>query len=281
MSLELGAFLLRALATAGIVIAITVAVSRLGARRGGVIAGLPIVLGPGFVVLALAQPPAYVAQAATYAMLSLAATQAFMLAYAATARAGGGVAVALAAAVAAWGLCAAGFARLDDVGVVGALAAFVLATAVALVVHRRLALAEAPARGRDGPGLLLLRGALAGALVGAVGAASSRLGPALAGLAMAYPVGMTVIAASVHRRRGAPTAVATLAAVALGTASLAAFCAAIALLAQPLGAGLAVLAGLVVSALTTVGLFLASGRARPSPARSLHEPHDAGRREDV
>lgn len=259
MSLELGAFLLRALATATIVIAVTLAVSRLGSRRGGMLAGLPIVLGPGFVVLAVVEPAAYVAQAATYALLSLAATQAFMLAYAATARAGGGVAVALAAATAAWCLCAAGLARLDDVGVAGALLAFALATAVALALHRRLALAETPARGRDGPGLLLLRGALAGLLVGAVSAASSRLGPALAGLAMAYPVGMTVIAAGLHRRHGAPTAIATLAAVALGTASLAAFCATVALLAETLGAGVAVPAGLVGAGLATAGLMRASG----------------------
>lgn len=259
MSIEIGAFLLRALATAGIVIAITLAVSRLGARRGGMLAGLPIVLGPGFVVLALVEPPAYVAQAATYALLSLAATQAFMLAYAAAARTGGGVPTALAAAIAAWLICAAGFAGLDGVGVAGALAAFVLATAIARLAHRRLVLAEAPARKQDGPGALLLRGALAGLLVGAVTAASARLGPALAGLAMAYPMGMTVIAASVHRRHGAATAIATLAAVALGTASLAAFCATIALLAEPLGSGPAVLAALLASGITTGGLYRASG----------------------
>jgi hypothetical protein len=265
VGLDLGVFLVRAVATAGIVIAITVAVGRLGARRGGVLAGLPIVLGPGFVVLAASEPDAYVAEAATYALLSLTATQAFMLAYSGVARAGGGVGAALAGAFLAWLACAAAFSRLEA-GIAGALLAFAAATALSRSVHRRLALAETPARGTEGPVLLVLRGALAGLLVGAVTAASSRLGPALAGLAMAYPVGMTVIAATIHRRHGAPTVVATLGAVALGTASLAAFCLAIAALATPLGAGIATTVGLAGSLATTAALYRAS-RARKTAAR--------------
>ncbi|WP_349367370.1 hypothetical protein [Salinarimonas sp.] len=264
MGLDLGVFLVRAAATAGIVIAITLAVGRLGARRGGVLAGLPIVLGPGFVVLAATEPDAYVAEAATYALLSLTATQAFMLAYSGVARAGVGVAAALAGAVLAWLACAAVFTQVEA-GAVGALLAFLAATALSHAAHRRLALVETPVRGRDGPALLLMRGTLAGALVGAVTAASSWLGPALAGLAMAYPVGMTVIAATIHRRHGAPTAIATLGAVAIGTGSLAAFCLAIAVLALPLGAGIATATGLAGAMATTAVLFRAS-RARAPPA---------------
>ncbi|GGK44674.1 hypothetical protein [Salinarimonas ramus] len=261
-ALEVGAFLVRALATAGIVIGITLAVERLGARRGGMLAGLPIVLGPGFAVLALVEPAPYVTDAAGYALLSLTATQAFMLAYSAAARLGAGVASAVAAAIVAWAACAVVFGRVETVGVAPALLAFGSATLLSRAAHGRLVLPVSAVRAREGRALLLLRGALAGLLVGAVTAASARLGPALAGLLMAYPVGTTVIAATIHRRGGAALVIATLSAVTLGTTSLAAFATTLALLAEPIGAGWAFAAALVASLAVTMVMMRVAGAGR-------------------
>ena len=158
-----------------------------------------------------------------------------------------------------------------------------------LVVHRRLALAEAPARGRDGPGLLLLRrGRWRGALVGAVGAAPPRgSAPPLAGLAMApIPSAMTVIAASVHRRRGRAdrrrrrwlrSRSGTAEPRRILRADRPPSCAG-----PGLGAGLAVARpGWSCRRSSTVGLFPREQDARGlRPARSLHEPHECGVRRE-
>ena len=252
--IALAALIVPAIATGAIVIGVALAVERLGARRGGLLAGMPIVMGPGFLFLALAEPDAYVAQAATAALASLSATQVFMLAYAGAARAGLAVAGALAAAIGAWTATAAGLAALEP-GIAAALALFALATLLARWLGARLLVAGEVAKGREGIGLLVLRGVLAGALVAAVSAGSSRLGPVAAGLLVAYPIGMTVIAAAIHARRGAPTLVATLHAVALGTLSLAAFAATIALAAEPIGALPAFSLAAFVSMLATAALM--------------------------
>lgn len=248
------ALIVPAIATGAIVIGVALAVERLGARRGGLLAGMPIVMGPGFLFLALAEPDAYVAQAATAALASLSATQVFMLAYAGAARAGFAVAGALAAAIAAWTAIAAAIAALEP-GIPAALGLFAMATLLARGLGARLLVASAAAKAREGFGLLALRGVLAGALVAAVNAGSSRLGPVAAGLLVAYPVGMTVIAAAIHARAGPATAIATLHAVALGTLSLAAFAATIALAAEPIGALPAFALAAIGSVLATAALM--------------------------
>src|SRR5690606_18972202 len=81
--------LIRMAATAFVVIGVAVAVGRLGPIVGGALAGLPIVLGPGFLFLAMQAPPDFAASAAAYSLLSLCATQLFLLAYIVAARRAG------------------------------------------------------------------------------------------------------------------------------------------------------------------------------------------------
>jgi alanine dehydrogenase len=78
---DLAAFVFRLLATGGVVLGVTFAVGRMGPTAGGMLAGLPIVIGPGLVFLAIDETPGFVAETATFALLSLCATQSFMLAY--------------------------------------------------------------------------------------------------------------------------------------------------------------------------------------------------------
>ncbi len=252
---DLAAFVFRLVATGGIVLGVTFAVGRLGATAGGMLAGLPIVIGPGLVFLSLDESPGFVAGTATFALLSLCATQSFMLAYLMAARRVG-PAPAVSLAFAAWlatALVLANFAA----GPFVALALFLASVIVARAVGRRMRIPGVVVRSRDTLSALLLRAALAGVLVGAITAASSTLGPQYSGLLIAYPVGMTVIAASVHLRYGAAKVIDTLYATALGTTSIAAFCFVVALTAERLGSPPALVLGFAASFLLTVGLLVA------------------------
>ncbi len=257
---EIAAFLVRLAATGGVVLGITLAVGRLGTRAGGMLAGLPIVVGPGFVFLAMEEDPAFIARAATFSLLSLCATQAFMLAYLVAARRSP-PAASVAIAILAW-LAAAAVLATVDIGPVPALALFAASTGLARIVGGRLRIGAAAIRGRDSLLALLARAGLAGLLVGAITAASARLGPHYSGLLLAYPVGMTVIALSVHRRYGAAKVIDTLYATALGATSIAAFCFVAALTAPAYGSALAVASGFGASFLLTLALL-----ARPRSAR--------------
>lgn len=229
----LGAFLLRVITTAAIVLAVTLTVERAGPRLGGAVAGLPIVLGPGLAFLALTLPPEALAEAASFALLSLTATQAFLLAHALAARRLSPLPT-LALAVAGWAAAAAALALLTEAapgvmsgrtaGPLAAAALFLVATALIRGVLGALRPPQAaPPRGA-GVAALLLRAGLAGLLVGVVTLAAGVLGPRAAGLLLAFPVGMVTIALSLHQRLGAGATIATLHAAALGMSSLAAFC---------------------------------------------------------
>lgn len=239
------AFLVRALTTAAVVLAVTLTVERAGPRLGGAVAGLPIVLGPGLAFLALTVPAEALAEAATFALLSLSATQGFVLAHALAARRLAPV-PALAVAVAGWAAAAAALAGLAEAGPAvlsgpaGAAGLFLAATLLTRLALAALRPAQAaPVRGA-GVAALVLRAGLAGLLVGAVTLAAGALGPRAAGLLLAFPVGMVTIALSLHQRLGAGATIATLHAAALGMVSLAGFCliTALAVPRMPVWAGL-------------------------------------------
>jgi hypothetical protein len=261
---DLAAFVLRLLATGAVVLGVTLAVGRLGATAGGMLAGLPIVIGPGLVFLAMEESPGFVAETATFALLSLCATQSFMLAYLLAARRAS-PAPAVSLAFVAWLATALILANVVA-GPVPALALFAGSVMIARSVGKRMRIPGAPVRSRDTLAALLLRAGLAGVLVGVITAASSRLGPQYSGLLIAYPVGMTVIAASVHLRYGAAKVIDTLYATALGTTSIAAFCFVVALSAERLGSPPALVLGFAGSFLLTVALLVRTRhatRARP------------------
>jgi hypothetical protein len=251
---DLAAFVFRLLATGAVVLGVTLAVGRLGATAGGMLAGLPIVIGPGLVFLSLDESPGFVAETATFALLSLCATQSFMLAYLLAARRAS-PAPAVSLAFVAWLATALILANVVA-GPVPALALFAVSVMIARFVGKRMRIPGAPVRSRDTLAALLLRAGLAGVLVGAITAASSRLGPQYSGLLIAYPVGMTVIAASVHLRYGAAKVIDTLYATALGTTSIAAFCFVVALSAERFGSPPALVLGFAASFLLTIALLL-------------------------
>ncbi len=221
------ALLVRMGATAMVVVMVSWSVGAFGPLVGGALAGLPMVLGPGFYFLATQFPADFIHQAASYALYSLCATQLFVLAYILAARSLPPWRT-LGCAVLVWLASAALLSFLPAQPWLG-LAVFVLTTIVCLRLAREARSEVAAAKGRAGWGLLLLRGALAGVLVACVTTASQWLGPSASGLLLAFPIGYTVVAVTIHQRLGAGSLIATLRSALLGTASLAGFCSVLAL----------------------------------------------------
>ncbi|HSK39821.1 MAG TPA: hypothetical protein VK943_08630 [Arenibaculum sp.] len=213
--------LVRAVATALIVIIVTLSVERLGPMIGGALVGLPIVIGPGFFFLLQEHGTDFAVSSASYALLSLCGTQAFLLAYVATAYRYSAGAALLAASV-SWIVVATVLSSAPASPALGALM-FVSATCAGRLLGRLFRRPVEKRRNVGGPLLLVGRGILAGILVAAVTAASTRLGPGWAGILIAYPIGFTVVSVTLHQRLGPDAAIATLHSAMLGTTSLAVF----------------------------------------------------------
>ncbi len=252
--LALDALLIRMAATALVVMAVSWAVGAFGPLVGGALAGLPMILGPGFYFMAQQSPAPFVAQAASYALLSLCATQLFLLAYIATARHGSPW-LSLLAAVGGW-LAGALLSQLLPAHPVGGMLLFMLVTAGCLRLSRRYVTPMTPTKGVPGWGLLLLRGLLAGALVAAVTTASRWLGPSGSGFLLAFPIGYTVVSVTIHQKYGNAGVIATLRSALLGTLSLAGFAAALALTITRMPQLAALAVALASSLLITVVLVL-------------------------
>ena len=255
--------LVRVVATAAIVIGITVAVERLGAAIGGALAGLPIVIGPGFFFIARDHSAAFTAEAATASLLSLCATETFLLGYAAAA---GRCrpALALGLATLGWFSVAMLLSQVPPSPPL-ALALFLVAAVLARRLGRRFLRESARRRVPGGPGLLLARGLAAGILVAAATLTASRLGADWSGFIVTYPIGLSVVAVTLHQRAGAGTVVATLHAAMLGVASLAAFSLTLASLIEAGGALPSLLAAFVASVAVTSALAWRA-RAPVTPA---------------
>ncbi len=229
------------------------AVVRLGPAIGGVIAGLPIIVGPGFYFLAQQQPAAFVADAAAYSLISLSATQVFLTVYLLLAKRMSPNA-SLGLAITAWLVAAVPLRFLPPLPVLG----IVLFTAVTIAARK---ITEQHRNDRPHPannlsmGSVLLRAALAGVLVASITAGAARLGPGWSGLFLAFPVGFSVVAVTVHRQHGGAVLAATLYSALQGALSLAAFCATLALTVQTFAADAGLMAALAASLAATVYLL--------------------------
>ena len=255
----LDAAIVRLLATAAVIIGVSWSVKLFGPLIGGVLAGLPITLGPGFYFLAGQAEPDFVAQTASYALLSLCATQSFLPAYILLARRAG-PATALAGGLAAWALIAS-FLRFLPSPLWLGLLLFAGATLLFRRLARRALLPVTALGGRAGWGTLLLRGVLAGILVAGVTTQSHRLGSTLSGILLSFPIGFSVISFTLHQQMGNAVVMATLYSAILGTASLAGFCAFMAL-AAPHMEPYAALAVALLAAFAVTFMLLAWRRAR-------------------
>jgi hypothetical protein len=256
-------------ATALVFVLVTETVARSGPRLGGVLAGLPMVLGPGFFFLGLDHPPAFVSGAAVAALHALAATTCLVGFYVLAARRLSASA-SMAAATTGWFAAVTVFNALPG-GWLLALLAYVSAFVAWLVLlpgSRQLsaisAMSSIPARTGWIAAAVWYRGALAGLLVAAASLLGQSLGPAAAGLVLGFPIGTVLILWSVHRRNGADVARATARAAMIGMTCLAVFAWILAALTGDRFGPMAVFPiALAASLVVNLALALWAGRGQP------------------
>ncbi|HEX7386758.1 MAG TPA: hypothetical protein VF285_05685 [Castellaniella sp.] len=256
----LDAAAVRLIATAIVIIGVTWSVKLFGPLIGGVLAGLPITLGPGFYFLVGEAPPGFVARTASYALLSLCATQSFLPAYILLARRRSPL-IALGGGIATWVLIAFLLHFLPSPLWLGLLL-FVGTTCLSLRLSSRALLPVKLLGSKTGWGSLLLRGVLAGILVAGVTTQSHRLGATTSGILLSFPIGFSVISFTLHQQMGKAVAMATLHSAILGTASLAGFCIALTLAIPHLSPYAAMGIALLTSFAVTFALLL-QRRAQP------------------
>lgn len=252
VDIPIAELLTRMAATAFVVVLVALAVRRFGALVGGALAGLPIVLGPGYFFLLGRSTPSFIAETASFSLLALCATQTFLLAYMATARAGSS-ARSLVAAASVWMVSIAVLQSVPASPVIGLLA-FLFATFVAYRAGLHFLSDAGIEKGRERNGLLLLRACLAGALVAIVTIGSKRFGAGISGLLLAYPIGFTMVSVTVHQQYGNAHVIAVLHSGILGTVSLGGFCFTLAMALRGLPEEAAFLTALTVSCLITLGM---------------------------
>ncbi|MBK5927557.1 hypothetical protein [Rhodobaculum claviforme] len=239
-------------ATACFVLAMGWLVARARPGVAAVAIATPVVIGPGFAVLALERDAAFVARAAEDALGALAGTVAFAVVVARLAGRMGRAGV-LGAALAAW--LAVAWAAGWATGWAGNAGVFALAWALGLWVLRG---APPPVRHRAvwAPRAEGLRALAAGALVAGVTLAAERLGPTVSGTLIALPVGMLFVSAGVLRIGDGTVARQVMGAGARGAAALAMF---LGVLRGLIALGMAPLPGVGVATLAAVAAALALG----------------------
>jgi hypothetical protein len=205
----------------GLVAATTLAARRWGPRMGGWLGGLPVVVGPILLALALEHGRSFGATAATGALLGLLSLCAFMAGYAWIAR----VTWWLPALVAGYLLFAVATLLLDRVSLDPAPA---LAAVLACFALTTMVLPSPPAEGlesRTPPRWDLLMRALATAAIVLVITGLARvLGPHLSGLIAAAPILAAVLAAFTHAQDGAAPTAELLRGLVAGLTAFAVFC---------------------------------------------------------
>ncbi len=209
----------------------TLAARRWGQHIGGLVSAFPAVVGPVLLVAALDHGAAFAARAASGTLLGLVALSGFVVVY-------GRLAQRVrwpASLLGAWAAAAALALAVGAVGagLPGALAAAVLSLAGAFVLLPRGGGGDAwPAVPRwDLP----VRMALTAALVVALSAAATWLGPVVGGILAALPVLASILAVFTHERHGAVALADLLRGMVTGMAGFVAFCAVVGALVESAG----------------------------------------------
>jgi hypothetical protein len=207
----------------GLVAATTLAGRRWGPRIAGWLGGLPVVVAPILLAIALEHGRAFASDAAGGALLGLLSLTFFVLEYGWAARVMGWVP----AAAIGWAVFGIATLLLDQThppnGVALLLVLASFAAAAALLPRAPAVPGSAPPRFD-----LLLRAAATAALVLLLTGLAGTLGPHLSGLLATFPVLATVLAAFTHAQEGPAAAAQFLRGFATGLVAFAVFCFAVA-----------------------------------------------------
>jgi len=186
---------------------------RYGPAKAGWMAGLPVIVGPILLLMALEHGASFAARAAHFTLASVLTVIAFGVAYShAAKRYGWGSSLVI--ALLAWLIAAVIVSRLPmSLLLITTLALTTLALAPYLYPSSPLPASE-----------LLLRMLLGAVLTYIVTTFASTVGETWSGIAALAPVLTPVLAVFIHRRSGAPHVIALLSNLARGLYSLLVFC---------------------------------------------------------
>lgn len=263
MLLTLAGLAWKVAATALVVVLVSHVARRSGPFMASVVMGLPSAAGPGFFFLALDQDAAFIAHGALTCFASTGLVLLFTAVYVQMARWTGYLGCILASTL-AWLVGAAIVDRLPlSLGMAFACVAVgVLST---WLLRRQLDLHSPGVPLRSAWYLLVLRAGIGGVAIGAIATFGGWLGPDLSGLALGFPIMLTVTCWVLHSQFGGAFAAATLTGFQRAVASFASFVLTLALLSGPLhpltawGIALAVSAAV---AATVAGAYRIMSRPR-------------------
>lgn len=213
--------LTKLIATALVVIVVSVSVGKLGPRLGGIIAGTPIVLGPGYFFMLQDWPVEFIQSAALATLQALIATLLFSISFVLSAERFGAL-PSLGLATLLWIPAAYLFSTMPG-GLIVAVLVYGGVLLLAGIINRALNLKRPHVVATSGWFDLILRGVLAGILVSVATTLAANTGPLLSGLLVGFPVGLFTIGWTLHDRYGPDAARATVAAAQQGMLSLVAF----------------------------------------------------------
>ena len=255
------ALLVKAVASALIVVLASVVAEAAGPFWGGLIITLPIGAGPAYVMLALQHDASFIADSALSSFATNAATFVLLTVFALLAPRHGR-SVVLGGGLAAW-LLAVLAIRAIGVGLGGAVLLNLVMIVLAHWLTRpapRIPAGRAPAATRGGLRRrwfeLPARAALVGVVVASVVTASRALGPSVTGTASVFPVAFTSFAFLVLPRLGGPAAAAVMAGAIRAMPGFALSLLALHLCAVPLGAWAGLGAMLATSLVWSAGMLV-------------------------
>jgi hypothetical protein len=241
---------------------VTMLARRFGPAAGGWVAAIPFTSAPVVLFLALDQGTAFATTTALGILAATASQAAFALAYAWTAVRLSWYA-ALIAGTAAFAGCTVGLDTLR-IGVASGLAIVVGSLALALALMPPTSPA-AVTRAADEVPLradVLLRAAVATAVVLAVTSLAPRIGPTLAGLVSPFPLFGAIFMAFPHRRFGAAAGIAAARGLLFGLFACGAFFAVLAQLLPSSGLAIAYLAAIAAGIAVQGAVLLTLRRSR-------------------
>ena len=239
--------LAKALSTAAVVVLASVMAEAFGPFWGALMTSLPIATGPAYVFLALDHSDAFISTAALNSFVSVSALLVLLITYALVGQRLRPLA-SLGSALLTWTLASALLRMVNWTvpwALVEVVASFVIAFRIARHIHVVLPFPRQPMARRwyDLP----LRGGIVGSFVLLVVSVADLLGPQATGIASVFPITLTSLLLLLRPRVGAAEAVMVALITLRGMIGLSGFLMTLHLLAIPLGAPWALLAGLGAS----------------------------------
>jgi hypothetical protein len=252
---------------AGLASSVLMLVVLAGQRGGPLLASIamtfPFNIGVGFALMVLDRPDDFMAEAGRAGFALGGGVFAFMTGYVVAAPLGGFLLPWL-VGIAAWLGIAAFAVSLELDWPLAFVLAGVGVTGAALLMKRPAApLGEARRGGVGSWGLSIVRVLLGGSIIAIVAVYSNALGPALSGIALAFPVMMSASAWILNRRFGDAFAAEALYRSRLALASYMSFGLTMGLLAVPLGDVAAMGLATSVAAAVSFGVYRLSRQLRP------------------